>query len=115
MNHTAHTQDFYKAVRNNSMLMYSKPKRYFNREEKQGSSFRYLFLIEIIAFLITLSSFTTANGQGAPSNNQMLSAENQNSMNIYNYNTVYNSGKVLVSWTSKNEKNDQVYVVRTLH
>lgn len=36
MNNSAHTQDFYKAVRNNRMLMYSKPKRYFNREEKQG-------------------------------------------------------------------------------
>jgi len=32
-------------------------------------------------------------------------------MNIYNYNTVYNSGKVFVSWTSKNETDDCVYVV----
>lgn len=111
MNHTAHNQDFYKAVRNNRMLMYSKPKRYFNREEKQGSTFRYLFLIEVIAFLMVLSSFNSVNGQGAPSNNQMLSADNQNSMNIYNYNTVYNSGKVFVSWTSKNETDDCVYVV----
>ena len=93
MNHTSHTQDFYKAVRNNRMLLYSKPKRYFNREEKQGSTFRYLFLIETIAFLMMLSSLTTANAQSAPNNNQLLSAENQNSMNIYNYNTVYNSGK----------------------
>ena len=111
MNHTAHTQDFYKAVRNNRMLMYSKPKRYFNREEQQGSAFRYLFLIQAIVFLMIVSSFKSANGQGAPSNNQMLSAENQNSMNIYNYNTVYNSGKVFVSWTSKNETEDCVYVV----
>jgi hypothetical protein len=52
MNHSAHTQDFYKVVRNNRMLMYSKPKRYFNREEEQGSSFRYLFLVQITTFLI---------------------------------------------------------------
>ena len=32
-------------------------------------------------------------------------------MNIYNYNSIYNSGKVFVSWTSKNEPEDCVYIV----
>lgn len=38
-------------------------------------------------------------------------ADNMPKMNICNYNTTYNSGKVFVSWTSKNEAADCLYIV----
>ena len=38
-------------------------------------------------------------------------ADNTPKMNIHNYNTTYNSGKVFVSWTSKNETADCLYIV----
>ena len=49
--------------------------------------------------------------QSSPNNAMVMSAGTQGAMNIYNYNTVYNSGKVFISWTSKNEPEDCVYVV----
>jgi hypothetical protein len=112
MNTTPHTEDFYKTIRENRMLMYSKPKRYFNRDEQQGSTFRYLFLVETIAFIILIAAATSSMAQAPQSNNPMtMSASNQEAMNIYNYNTVYNTGKVFLSWTSKNEPEDCIYVV----
>ena len=111
MNHTAHNEDFYKTIRENRMLMYSKPKRYFNRDEQQGSAFKFLFLIETVVFLILMAAAGSSMAQSSPNNSMVMSAGTQGSMNIYNYNTVYNSGKVFISWTSKNEPEDCVYVV----
>ncbi|MBL0095799.1 MAG: hypothetical protein IPP46_04415 [Bacteroidetes bacterium] len=112
MNHQAHTEDFYKTIRENRMLMYSKPKRYFNRDEQKGSTFKYLFLIETIVFILLMAAAGTTMAQGtqvAPG--APFTANEQAGVNIHNYNTVYNSGKVFVSWTSKNETEDCVYVV----
>lgn len=112
MNTTTHTEDFYKTIRENRMLMYSKPKRYFNRDEQTGSTFRFLFLIESIVFLILIAAATSSMAQTPQTNNPMsMVASNQAAMNIYNYNTIYNSGKVFLSWTSKNEAQDCIYVV----
>jgi hypothetical protein len=113
MNHNTQNEDFYKTIRENRMLMYSKPKRYFNRDEQQGSAFKFLFLVETIVFLILMAAAGSSMAQTstATSTAMVQAANNQSSMNIYNYNTVYNSGKVFVSWTSKNEPEDCVYVV----
>lgn len=111
MNHTAHNEDFYKTIRENRMLMYSKPKRYFNRDEQQGSAFKFLFLIETVVFLILMAAAGSSMAQSSPNSPMAISAGTQGAMNIYNYNTVYNSGKVFISWTSKNEPEDCVYVV----
>ena len=111
MNHTAHNEDFYKTIRENRMLMYSKPKRYFNRDEQQGSAFKFLFLIETVVFLILMAAAGSSMAQSSPNNSMVMSAGTQGAMNIYNYNTVYNSGKVFISWTWKNEPEDCVYVV----
>lgn len=91
--------------------MYSKPKRYFNRDEQQGSAFKFLFLVEAIVFLILIAAAGTGMAQTNPNNVMATTANNQAAMNIYNYNTIYNTGKVFVSWTSKNEPEDCVYVV----
>lgn len=112
MNSTTHSEDFYKTIRENRMLMYSKPKRYFNRDEQQGSAFKFLFLVETIVFLILIAAVGTSMAQTPPQNTQvMTTAASQPAMNIYNYNTIYNSGKVFLSWTSKNESEDCIYVV----
>jgi hypothetical protein len=111
MTHTQHNEDFYKTIRENRMLMYSKPKRYFNRDEQQGSTFKFLFLVETIVFLILIAAAGTSMAQTNQTTPMATVASNQASMNIYNYNTVYNTGKVFVSWTSKNEPEDCIYVV----
>jgi hypothetical protein len=113
MNHNTQNEDFYKTIRENRMLMYSKPKRYFNRDEQQGSAFKFLFLVETIVFLMLMAAAGSSMAQTSTATSTALvtAANNQSAMNIYNYNTVYNSGKVFVSWTSKNEPEDCVYVV----
>ena len=110
MTHTPHNEDFYKTIRENRMLMYSKPKRYFNRDEQQGSTFKFLFLVEAIVFLILMAAAGSSMAQSRTTP-MTATASTQAAVNIYNYNTVYNSGKVFVSWTSKNEPEDCVYVV----
>lgn len=113
MYHHSHTEDFYKTIRENRMLMYSKPKRYFNRDEQQGSAFKFLFLIETIVFILLMAAAGTSMAQTStqPQSQILSAATNQAEVNIYNYSTVYNSGKVFVSWTSKNESEDCVYVI----
>lgn len=113
MNHQTHNEDFYRIIRENRMMMYSKPKRYFNRDEQKGSAFKFLFLVEAIVFLLLMAAAGTSMAQTnqQASQGQMMSANNSGAVNIFNYSTVYNSGKVFVSWTSKNEQEDCVYVV----
>lgn len=113
MNHQAHTEDFYKIIRENRMMMYSKPKRYFNRDEQKGSAFKFLFLVEAIVFLLLMAAAGTSMAQTTqPAQSQMTAnTDNLAAINIHNYSTVYNSGKVFVSWTSKNEQEDCVYVI----
>ncbi len=113
MNNQANSEDFYKIIRENRMLMYSKPKRYFNRDEQKGSAFRFLFLVESIVFILLMAAAGSSMAQGtltAQQGSTMIS-NNPENINIHNYSTVYNSGKVFLSWTSKNETEDCVYVI----
>src|SRR6186713_3031712 len=98
MNTQLNTEDFYKTIRENRMIMYSKPKRYFNRDEQQGSAFRFLFLVQTIVFIVLMSIAGTGMAQTSRQNATVSAATTQGSVNIYNYNTVYNSGKVFLSW-----------------
>ena len=111
MNTQIHTEDFYKTIRENRMLMYSKPKRYYNRDEQKGSAFRFLFLVETIVFIVLMSIAGNTMAQTSRQNSMVSASNTQGTVNIYNYNTVYNSGKVFLSWTSKNEQEDCVYVI----
>lgn len=111
MNRTEHTEDFYKTIRENRMLMYAKPKRYFNRDEQQGSAFKFLFLIETIVFLLLMAAAGRGMAQTNPGFENATETVQAFQPNIFNYATNYNSGKVFVSWTSKNESEDCVYVV----
>jgi len=112
MNHQEHNEEFYKTIRENRMLMYTKPKRYFNRDEQKGSAFKFLFLVEALVFILLMAAAGTGMAQGTMQKSTVLAAANsQPEVNIHNYNTVYNSGKVFVSWTSKNESEDCVYII----
>lgn len=112
MKSQAENTEFYRSVMENRLAMYSKPRRYYNREGNNGSSFRFLFLIEIIAVLLLAGMATSAFGQEATTSPMMqASAFNPQSSNIYNYTATYNSGKVFVNWTAKEEPADCIYIV----
>lgn len=62
------------------------------------------------AMLLTISSAVSA--QDSPTlQREIPAADNQPKMNIHNYTATYNSGKVFVSWTSKNETADCLYII----
>lgn len=44
------TMDFYKMVRENRFAMYSKPRRYYNRDGIKGSAIKFLFFVQAIIF-----------------------------------------------------------------
>ena len=111
MTNANNTMEMYKMMRENRMLMYSKPKRYFNRDEEQGSTFRFLFFVEALVFLLLMAAAGSTMAQSADENPMVMTATSQPSVNIYNYQSIYNSGKVFVSWTSKNEPEDCIYVI----
>lgn len=112
MNHIAHNEEFYKSIRENRMIMYNKPKRYYNRDEQKGSAFKFLFLIETIVFILLMAVAGSGMAQNTIQTSAPINMANgQAEVNIYNYSTVYNSGKVFVSWTSKNESEDCLYVI----
>jgi hypothetical protein len=45
------------------MMMYNKPKRYYNRDEQKGSAFKFLFLIETIVFILLMAVAGTGMAQ----------------------------------------------------
>lgn len=109
---TIDSKEFYKMVRENRFAMYSKPRRYYNRDGIKGSAIKFLFFVQAIIFFLMLVTVKSATGQNA-GNSPIVSAgaASQNSSNIYNYTTTYNSGKVFLNWTAKNETADCIYIV----
>lgn len=99
-------------IRENRYAMYSKPRRYYNRDGQQGPAFKFLFLVETIVFILLMATAKTTWAQ-QPAQSRQLLAENEASLNtgIQNYSTVYNSGKVFINWTAKNEPSDCIYVI----
>ena len=112
MTSTTESQEFYSMIRENRYAMYSKPRRYYNRDGQNGSTFKFLFLVEAIVFLLIITMAGTSFAQ-QPANATMMLAgtDMQNGNSIMNYSTVYNSGKVFINWTAKNEPTDCIYVV----
>lgn len=112
MTNTNHSPEFYQMIRENRFAMYSKPRRYYNRDGQNGPAFKFLFLVETIVFLLLMATANTTLAQ-QPANSTMLLAANENTggVSIQNYSTVYNSGKVFINWTARNEPADCIYVV----
>ena len=104
------SQDFYKMIRENRLAIYSSPKRYYNRDGQNGSAFKFLFLVEAIVFILMLLSASTGFAQQNDPN-QLLASTSTNTGSIINYTTVYNSGKVFLNWTAKNEPADCIYII----
>ena len=112
---TTHYQpdDAYRLAFENRLLMYNKPYRYYNRERRKGTALKYLFLVYAVAFLLIAMAAGTAWSQESQNAENMLLANNQafSAGTIQNYTTVYNSGKVFLNWTAKNEPSDCIYIV----
>ena len=53
------SMEFYNLIRENRMAMYSKPRRYYNRDGEQGSAFKFLFLVEVMVFFMLMASGAT--------------------------------------------------------
>lgn len=106
------SMEFYQTIRQNRLAMYSKPRRYYNRDGRSGSAFRYLFLVEIAVFFVLAVAVHSAFGQEAKTNPVVQASDPAiHASNIFNYTTVYNSGKVFINWTARNESADCIYIV----
>lgn len=105
------SQEFYKMIKQNRMAIYSSPKRYYNRDGQNGSTFKFLFLVEAIAFIIMLVSAGSSLAQQTDPNQMLLASNSASAGTISNYTTVYNSGKVFLNWTARNEPADCIYIV----
>ncbi|MBK7855944.1 MAG: hypothetical protein IPJ79_14645 [Bacteroidetes bacterium] len=108
---TAEQMDFYKMVKENRIALYSKPRRYYNRDGIKGSAIKFLFFVQAIIFFLMLITVKNAMGQLDGSKPMMTANVAQNGSNIYNYTTTYNSGKVFLNWTAKNETADCIYII----
>jgi hypothetical protein len=108
---TAEQMDFYKMVRENRIALYSKPRRYYNRDGIKGSAIKFLFFVQAIIFFLMLITVKNAMGQLDGNKPMMTANVAQNGSNIYNYTTTYNSGKVFLNWTAKNETSDCIYII----
>jgi len=111
MTNTNETQDFYAMMRENRYAMYSKPRRYYNRDGQNGSAFRFLFLVEAVVFILMMATAGSTFAQQPANSTMMLAGTEQAGTQIMNYSTVYNSGKVFINWTAKDEPADCIYVV----
>ena len=107
---TMNSMEFYKMVRQNRSAMYSKPRRYYNRDGIKGSAIKFLFFVQAIIFLLMMISIRSAVGQ-AVSTQPVVMADAGANGTIANYTTIYNSGKVFLNWTAKNEAADCLYIV----
>jgi hypothetical protein len=97
-------------IRQNRMAIYSKPRRYFNRDGNVGSAIKFLFLIEVIAFLMLVFTAGSVNAQEITDNN-ILQTEYTFNSTISNFTSVYNTGKVFINWSAKNEQSDCIYII----
>ena len=107
---TMNSMEFYKMVRQNRFAMYSKPRRYYNRDGIKGSAIKFLFFVQAIIFLLMMISIRSAVGQ-AVSTQPVVMADAGANGTIANYTTIYNSVKVFLNWTAKNEAADCLYIV----
>lgn len=106
------SMEFYNTIKSHRLAMYSKPKRYYNREGEKGTSFRFLFLVEVMVFFMLISLSGKLLAQEATTSPLVYAASySQQATSIFNYSTIYNSGKVFLNWTAKDEPADCIYIV----
>jgi len=106
------SMEFYNLIKQNRMAMYSKPRRYYNRDGEQGSAFKFLFLVEVMVFFMLMASAGNMMAQERQTASMVqASAHSMQAGSISNYTTVYNSGKVFINWTAKDEPADCIYIV----
>jgi len=110
MKSTTEYSEMYEMIQKNRLAIYSKPRRYFNRDGNPGSALRLLFFVEIVVFLMLVFATGSVNAQEQPGNN-MLQTEYTFNSSISNYTSVYNSGKVFLNWSANNEQADCIYIV----
>lgn len=97
----------------------------FNKMKKKTDSFkntrtesgfynliRFVVITGVFALFNLLYIVQNVNAQAAQANPMVQSTEyTQHSSNIFNYTTTYNSGKVFVNWTAKDEPLDCIYII----
>jgi hypothetical protein len=105
------SQEFYSTIRQNRMAMYAKPRRYYNREGNNGSAFKFLFLVSAVVFLMIVLSVSSGMAQQKDQKSSVFASNEINPGSIANYTSVYNSGKVFLNWTAKNEPTDCIYII----
>jgi len=105
------SSEMYRMIRQNRLAMYATPGRYFNREKAEGNTFTFLFLIEIAVFLLLVFGSGSAKAQENNNRPMIAAVVPEQSSNILNYNAIYNSGKVFINWTAKNEPADCIYII----
>lgn len=112
MQNSEELDQMYQLIRENRLAMYSSPRRYYNRDGNKGSALKFLFFVEAIIFFMLCLSASAAFGQSSPSASQnIIAVQNAVQPNISNYQAVYNSGKIFLSWTTYNEPDDCIYII----
>jgi len=80
-----------------------------NNGSVMQKGFKVLFTALIASCILFAGD---AKAQEADTNPMVQSAAyTEHSTNIYNYTTTYNSGKVFVNWTAKDEPMDCIYII----
>lgn len=86
-------------------------KTYLTRKtKKMKTSIAKNIRIALSTLAVVATTGLVANAQMA-SSNPMVQSGLHNTANINNYTAIFNSGKVFVNWTAKNEANDCIYIV----
>ncbi|MCC6384710.1 MAG: hypothetical protein IT241_06095 [Bacteroidia bacterium] len=111
MNDSANNAEFYKLIRQNRFVMYAKPRRYYNRDGESGNAFKFLFLMYAVVFMIAMLTVSVAFGQRVYSENPGVTSSSSSTGTITKYTTIYNSGKVFLNWTARNEPADCIYII----
>lgn len=79
--------------------------------KQHASSLIQLVSGGVMAMLFILNSATVSAQEASSAPMVQAPGFAQHSTNIFNYTTVYNSGKVFVNWTAKDEPADCIYIV----
>jgi hypothetical protein len=107
MDHT----EFYRQMRQGRLAMYAKPRRYYNRDGEKGSALKFLFLTYAVVFLLVMLTVSSVLAQRVTPENPEMASTGISSGTISNYSTIYNSGKVFLNWTARNEPADCIYII----
>lgn len=111
MNTIHDNADFYRQMRQGRLAMYAKPRRYYNRDGEKGSALKFLFLTYAVVFLLVMLTVSSVLAQRVTMDNPETASTGISAGTISNYTTIYNSGKVFLNWTARNEPADCIYII----